>query len=64
MMHMAMLDTLEIFRNYASGELRPILEEGIKTTEEHLKHAKDLAESKMERRDTDQARRYEEENRN
>jgi putative membrane protein len=57
MMHMVMLDTLEVFKNFASPELRPVLDEGIKTTEEHLKHAKDLAEQKMEHSDTEQARR-------
>jgi predicted outer membrane protein len=60
MMHMMMLDTLEVFRNFASPELRPVLEEGIRTTEEHLKEAKELAESKMDHRSSAQASRDEE----
>jgi predicted outer membrane protein len=63
MMHMVMLDTLEVLRDFASPELRPVLEEGIKTTEEHLKHAKDLAENMSEHRGSEQARRDEGETR-
>lgn len=63
MMHMMMLDTLEVFRNFASPELRPILEEGIRTTEEHLKEAKELAESKTEHQSTAQAGREKDERR-
>lgn len=41
-MHMKAADTLEVFRNHASATLKPTLEEGLKTVQTHLQHAKDL----------------------
>ncbi len=42
--HMTMLDTLEVFKDYASPDLRSVIDNGISTTQEHLKKAKDLAQ--------------------
>jgi predicted outer membrane protein len=44
MAHMMMQDTLEVFANHASGELRAALEDAQKTTKSHLETAKELAE--------------------
>jgi predicted outer membrane protein len=44
MAHMMMQDTLEVFANHASGELRAALEDAQKTTKSHLETAKKLAE--------------------
>jgi predicted outer membrane protein len=41
--HMKAVDTLEVFRNHASSALRPTLDEGLRTVQMHLQHAKDLA---------------------
>jgi predicted outer membrane protein len=41
--HVKAVDTIEVFRNYASPSLRPTLEDGLKTVQAHLTHAKDLA---------------------
>lgn len=41
--HMKAEDQIEVFRNYASEKLRPTLDEGLKTVQAHLQHAKDLA---------------------
>jgi hypothetical protein len=40
--HVKAEDTLEVFRTYASDKLRPSLDEGLKTVQAHLQHAKDL----------------------
>lgn len=55
--HMKMLDTLVVFQEYASPQLRSILEEGQKTTEEHLEHAKQLMEKLENGRERAQASR-------
>jgi predicted outer membrane protein len=41
--HVKAVDMLEVYRTYASESLRPTLEEGLKTVQMHLQHAKDLA---------------------
>jgi len=41
--HIKAVDTIEVFRNYASDSLKPTLDEGLKTVQMHLQHAKDLA---------------------
>ncbi len=41
-MHLHMADTLKVLKNYASPQLRAVLEEGEKTTAEHLDHARTL----------------------
>lgn len=40
--HVKSVDTLEVFRTYASERLRPALDEGLKTVQAHLEHAKTL----------------------
>lgn len=40
--HAAMKDKLTVFQRHVSGELRPILADGLQTTEKHLKKAEDL----------------------
>lgn len=40
--HMAAVDKLEVFRNYASGELRQTIMEGLPTVQAHLEHAKNV----------------------
>jgi predicted outer membrane protein len=40
--HMKAIDTIEVFRNYASESLRPVLDEGLRTVQTHAAHAKDL----------------------
>jgi len=37
--HMEMLDKLKVFKNHASGQLQQDIEQGIETTQEHLKEA-------------------------
>jgi predicted outer membrane protein len=48
--HKQMLDTMKVLRQYASGELQPVLDQGIQTTQMHLQKAeklvKDLADSR------------------
>ena len=44
-MHMQMLDTLKVMSRYASQELDQLIEEGEKTTESHLEHAKKIMAS-------------------
>jgi predicted outer membrane protein len=41
--HVKAVDMLEVFRNHASPGLRPTLDEGLRTVQMHLQHAKDLA---------------------
>ena len=41
-MHTKAADTLEVFRNHASSTLKPTLDEGLKTVQTHLQHAKEL----------------------
>lgn len=41
--HMHMVDTLSVFNNHASAELQQVIEEGLKTSQQHLEHAKMLA---------------------
>lgn len=48
--HMKMVDTLAVFVEYASPDLKTLLEEGSQTAEEHLKHAKMMAEKMMDDR--------------
>lgn len=43
--HLHMADTLKVMKNYASPQLRSVLEEGEKTTAEHLAHAKQIMKS-------------------
>ncbi len=43
--HLHMADTLKVMKNYASPQLRSVLEEGAKTTAEHLAHAKQIMKS-------------------
>lgn len=43
--HMHMLDKLQVFRNYASPQLQPGIDEAIQTTQAHLQHAKQLMAS-------------------
>jgi predicted outer membrane protein len=40
--HMDAVDKMEVFRNYASPSLKPTLDEGLKTVQMHLEHAKEL----------------------
>jgi len=40
--HLHMADTLKVVKNYASPQLRTVLEDGEKTAAEHLDHAKHL----------------------
>lgn len=42
--HMAMLDTLQVSQNHASGELKQILQQGEQKTQQHLQEAKSLLE--------------------
>jgi predicted outer membrane protein len=42
--HMKMADELSVFSRYASGDLQPILQEGLQTTKQHLDQAKQIAE--------------------
>jgi predicted outer membrane protein len=53
--HMQMLDTLEVFKNFASGDLRRVIEEGIGTTQNHLKHARQLVQD-LDKSSTETAR--------
>lgn len=41
-MHLHMADTLKVVKNYASPQLRTVLEEGEKATAQHLEHARNL----------------------
>lgn len=41
--HMKAVDHIEVFRTFASAALKPTLDEGLKTMQAHLQHAKDLA---------------------
>lgn len=41
--HMKAVGTIEVFKTYASESLKPTLDEGLKTVQMHLQHAKDLA---------------------
>ena len=38
--HMKMLDTLKVFKEHASPELAQVIQAGIDTTADHLKHAR------------------------
>jgi len=40
--HMMMADELTVYGKHASAELRPILQEGLETTKQHLTRAKEL----------------------
>jgi len=51
-MHMQMLDTLKVMSRYASQELDQLIEEGEKTTESHLDHAKKIMASLEGRSDS------------
>jgi len=42
--HMKMADELGVFSRYATGDLQPILQEGLQTTKQHLAQVKQLAE--------------------
>jgi len=55
--HMKMVDTLEVFQQYASSDLKALLQEGSQTAAEHLKHAKMMAENMMDGRDRSTASR-------
>jgi hypothetical protein len=41
---MKMADELTVYSRYASGELQPILQEGLQTTKQHLEMVTRLAE--------------------
>ena len=43
--HIWALATLEVFKDQASPDLRSVIEKGIQTTQEHLDHAKRLADN-------------------
>jgi predicted outer membrane protein len=43
--HVHAVDTLEVFKDYASAELRPKLEESLRTVQAHLQQAKQLCKS-------------------
>jgi hypothetical protein len=43
MKHMQALDTMKVFKNHASPELGQTLDEGIRTAQTHLEHAKEIA---------------------
>jgi predicted outer membrane protein len=38
--HMKLVDTLEVFQQYASPDLKAVLQEGLQTAQKNLKHAK------------------------
>jgi len=40
--HMQMLDTLEVFKDFASPQLRSVIDQGIQTTQNHLKHVEQV----------------------
>jgi len=40
--HLQMLDTLAVFQRHASPQLRPLIEQGIQTTQQHLQHVKTI----------------------
>jgi predicted outer membrane protein len=42
--HMKMADELSVFSRHATGDLQPILQEGLQTTKQHLETAKQIAE--------------------
>jgi hypothetical protein len=48
--HMKIVDTLAVLVEYASPDLKTLLEEGSKIAEKHLKHAKLMAEKMMDDR--------------
>src|SRR4051812_31356156 len=54
--HMHMADTLKVFRKHASPEFAKLLDDGLKTTESHLNHAKALAKNLERERAHDDAR--------
>lgn len=56
-MHMMMLDTLEVFQQHASPQLKTVLSDGKKTTEEHLSQAKKMIEKMEGGREGSQASR-------
>jgi predicted outer membrane protein len=58
MAHMLLADTLEVFQNHASAELKPILAEAHKSVQGHLEHAKELAKS-VDRDSSETVRRNE-----
>ncbi len=41
-MHMEAIDTMKVFSKHTSGELKSTIEEGIKTAQSHLEHAKGI----------------------
>lgn len=41
-MHLAQIDEMEVFALHASPELQQVIEDGRKTAEEHLKHAREI----------------------
>jgi len=43
--HMSMKDKLQVYQRHASSDLAQVFAAGLKTTEEHLAHAEQLAES-------------------
>jgi predicted outer membrane protein len=43
MMHLAAIDTMEVFQRHASPQLKQVLSEGIQTSQRHLEQAKELA---------------------
>jgi predicted outer membrane protein len=43
MKHMQAIDTMKVFRNHASPQLAQALDEGIRTAQTHLEHAKEIA---------------------
>lgn len=40
--HMAAIDSMKVFQRHTSGELKNTIDEGIKTAESHLEHAKKI----------------------
>jgi predicted outer membrane protein len=40
--HMQAIDTMKVFKNHASSELAQVIDEGIRTADTHLTHAKEI----------------------
>ncbi|MEX0712322.1 MAG: DUF4142 domain-containing protein [Pirellulales bacterium] len=55
--HIEMLDTLKVFQQQASPELKQTLAQGQQTTQQHLEHAKELLKQVEEQSGADTARR-------
>jgi predicted outer membrane protein len=61
--HLGMLAELQTIRNYAGGEFRTVVDQGIQTTQRHLEHARQIMQQLNTQQPSTTARRPGEESR-